>query len=132
MMVPRVRRRIRENSKKWYPREFFCFLLGRVTKSAVWIENIWIPPDLKDFATRDCVEIPHEWWIEAANQGLLVVGDYHTHPDWYTCAISEADQDHIQGMKPIIGGPFVIGIGGVYKHKETKKIKCRTRFWPYA
>lgn len=132
MMVPRVRRRIRENSKKWYPKEFFCFLLGRVTKSAIWIEDIWVPPDLEAFSTKDCVEIPEKWWQEVANGPLFMVGDYHSHPDWQTCALSEEDQDHIQAIKTVLDTPFVVGIGGVYRHKETKKVKCRTRFWPYA
>ena len=129
LILKSIRPKLRRWAIKIYPKEFYCFLLGNIIKNRIFINNIYIPPDLEEIATKDTVQTPDYWFTQAKTKGT-VVGCFHTHPDCFMCDASESDQDHIQMFKKWLKTPIIFGIGSV--RKKDGKFMTRTRFWPYA
>lgn len=131
-----VARRFVRLSKKRFPIETFAILLGRRTETKLVVSDLFIPTDLDKFTTEEVVFGNPEWpklaKIKAQEEGLLILGDIHSHcfKEQIDCVPSEFDWDHSQDILKITEGKMAtMGILTIWR-KPPEKYKSRLRFWP--
>ena len=122
----------KKEAKSSFPKETFAYLLGRDAGTTVEIEELFTPRDVDEWCTENSVTVSDEWMPaakkHAADHGLKVVGDIHSHPFRYGetgkmkpgCAPSEEDID--SGMR------MISAICQVQQCKGGKLI-ASVRFW---
>jgi proteasome lid subunit RPN8/RPN11 len=74
----------RRRAKAAWPDEAYGILLGTHSGAQYTVENICYPLGIEDVSTPTRVRFTEEMWAEAEMdarwQGLIVLGDIHTHP----------------------------------------------------
>ena len=82
----KITNKIRIESKRWFPKEFYTDLVGTISPKDKVLNVIgcWIPSDLDDYTSDSQVELPPHWRKEsnkyAESIGGVIVGSAHSHP----------------------------------------------------
>ena len=137
LIVPaEVEREFKAAAKKAFPAETFAYVLGRMIGDTVEIAELWWPDEdeLEEACNTWRVNVAPHWIVEAAEagkeQGLIPLGDLHSHPyegkDLITDrAQSEADIDRVSRM--VIGGICTVQRR---QRKGKSYLRAGIRWWP--
>ena len=83
---------LKREAKRTFPNEAFAYLLGVNAGTLIVIDSIWTPEHMD--ASHGHVTVQPHWIIEAQMEakedGLEVVGDWHSHP-YYSHEITQFD-----------------------------------------
>jgi len=79
-----LRQQFIKAAKLAFPREEFCFLLGRRDENGIFtVAELYFPPGRENSSTVDYVEPDVEWFRWAREigfqKGLIILGDLHSH-----------------------------------------------------
>lgn len=133
LIIPaKISKQIKKEAKEFFPLEWLSYVLGENAGTNQEIHQLFTPADLTKYSTKDKIEVPAHWLLEALDlaesEGLSVLGDIHSHPfdrlweGWdIERQLSESDIDST-----------ILGLAGVVVVRENKdgKLRCsEPRFW---
>jgi hypothetical protein len=139
LAVPaKLEREIITRAKAMFPRESFAYILGTIAGDSVHLDELWIPDDLDQWTSEDCVLVQPSWAVDAAAEakesGLVIVAWLHSH-----CYLrfegeglmkdrsqSEADLD-CGFQLPISAICVVQDIG-----KKRRRLRASVKFWGFT
>jgi proteasome lid subunit RPN8/RPN11 len=131
----RLLRTLKRLGREAFPKETCAFLLGSADGCGlVEIRDCFAPDNVADYATESTIYgTQYKTWIKQARargqeQGLLLVGDYHTHPYGFGRPWAERQQSEsdlvLQSTYPFA----VYAVGVVCKFKSGR-LAASIKFW---
>lgn len=122
-------------AKRAFPKETFAYLLGHYFENKAFIDEIFAPPDVNNFTTKDAVHVQDHWLSlakkEAKAQELNVIGEIHSHPyEYFPGGTSILRAGRILSEADFDRKPF--GINGicVVVEQKSKRLLASCRYYP--
>ncbi len=80
-------KQFKDECKEAFPKETLTYLCGDLEQNIITIEELWSPPDVLKYATKDSILLQPSWSVDAIDYAkendLIVCGDAHSHPVSY-------------------------------------------------
>ena len=122
----------KRKAKAAFPQETFGYLLGRDAGTVVEVEELYIPLDVDEWCSVNSVTISDEWLPDAkrhaAEHGLKVVGDIHSHPYRHR-EVGKLKPDCSPSAVDIDGGIQTISAICQVRQCKTGRLVATVRFW---
>ena len=118
--------------KRWFPLEAYGFLLGTMVGDAVHVDEVWTPSDedAQECFKKTSIFFKPDWVQEieelAEEEGLMLLGDFHSHPYRNTEPVGEPTQSSYD--IDMAGNHAIYGVINV-EESLTGRLRTRLRWW---
>jgi proteasome lid subunit RPN8/RPN11 len=131
----RLMKSLKRQARSAHPNETVVFLLGVADGAGqIEIRSLFTPTDVDSYTTPTCVDYKrYSFWVKQARaaaleQGVALVGDFHSHPYDYGVPWGHRHQSEcdLEGQAKFAWAVYAIGV--VCKQKSGRKVSS-VKFW---